>query len=103
MIDENGGWRMKEIKIEISPELKMGTYSNTVRISHTPFEFVIDFGRTTPEEAELIKIVQRIVMSPQHTLAFMQALEENVRRYEAQFGPLRAPTKPTGKGQEFVQ
>ncbi len=95
---------MKEIKVEVSAEVKMGIYSNTVRISHTPFEFVMDFGRTTPDEQDLIRIVSRIVMSPQHTKAFLQALEENVRRYEAQFGPINLPSRaPSGKGPEFVQ
>jgi|YelNatPaOPRAMG01_1025707.scaffolds.fasta_scaffold01590_7 hypothetical protein len=95
---------MKEIKVEVSPEVKMGTYSNTVRISHTPFEFVMDFGRTTPDEQDLIRIVSRIVMSPQHTKAFLQALEENLRRYEAQFGPINLPARSAlGKGPEFIQ
>jgi hypothetical protein len=95
---------MKEIKVEVPVEIANGTYSNTVRISHTPFEFVIDFGRTLPEQPELIKIVERIVMSPQHTKAFHQALEENVRRYESQFGAITTPARiPTAKGPEFVQ
>lgn len=95
---------MKEIKLEISPEVKLGTYSNTVRISHTPFEFVLDFGRTVPEDTDVIRIVARIMMSPQHTKAFLQALEENVRRYEAQFGPINVPPRQApGKGPEFVQ
>jgi hypothetical protein len=95
---------MKELKVEVPIEKAFGTYSNTVRISHTPFEFVIDFGRTLPDQPELIKIVERIVMSPQHTKAFLQALEENMRRYEAQFGAIPAPSRlPSAKGPEFVQ
>jgi len=96
---------MKEMKVEEpSNEKALGTYSNTVRISHTPFEFVIDFGRTLPNQPELIKIVERIVMSPQHTKAFLQALEENMRRYEAQFGAIPSPGRsPSAKGPEFVQ
>ncbi len=95
---------MKEIKVEIAPEVKPGVYSNTVRISHTPFEFVVDFGRTTPDEAELIRIITRIVMSPQHTKAFLHALEENIRRFENQFGPINLPARPpSNKGPEFVQ
>jgi hypothetical protein len=95
---------MKELKVDVPIEKAFGTYSNTVRISHTPFEFVIDFGRTLPDQPELIRIVERIVMSPQHTKAFLQALEENMRRYEAQFGAIPSPGRaPSGKGPEFVQ
>jgi hypothetical protein len=42
------------------------------------------------------KLVSSMIMSPAHAKRFLRALQENVARYEAQFGPLPegGPSEP---------
>lgn len=78
---------MKSPKIKIENDLKEGKYSNFVRVAHTPYEFLIDFGMGIPEEME-INISSRIIMSPSHAKAFLRAIEDNIRKYETSFGTI---------------
>lgn len=71
-------------------------YANLVRITHVALEFLIDFKRLGPEsrEVEGAPTLVRIVMHPVIAKAFRDALVENVRKYEEQFGEIPAP--PSG-------
>ncbi len=73
-------------------------YSNLVRITHAGLEFLLDFKRLGPEnrEVESAPTVVRVVLNPVIAKAFRDALAENVRRYEEQFGEIPAPPKGTG-------
>jgi hypothetical protein len=73
-------------------------YTNLVRITHVALEFLVDFKRLGPEsrEVESAPTLVRVVMHPVIAKAFRDALAENVRRYEEQFGEIPAP--PSGSG-----
>jgi len=73
-------------------------YTNLVRITHVALEFLMDFKRLGPEsrEVESAPTEVRVVMHPVVAKAFRDALTENVRRYEEQFGEIPAP--PSGSG-----
>jgi len=73
--------------MKINPEIKNGKYSNFVRVSHTPFDFLVDFGQALPEDPEM-DIFARVIMSPAHAKAFLIVLEENIKQYESSFGPI---------------
>jgi hypothetical protein len=60
-------------------------YSNIVRIGHTPYEFMMDFGQFQPEGKRAFMDV-RIVTSPQHAKALLRALKENIANYEEKYG-----------------
>jgi len=60
-------------------------YSNIVRIGHTPYEFMMDFGQFQPEGKRAFMDV-RIVTSPQHAKALLKALKENIANYEEKYG-----------------
>jgi hypothetical protein len=70
-------------------------YSNLVRITHAGLEFLLDFKRLGPEHREVdsAPTVLRVVLHPVIAKAFRDALAENVRRYEAQFGEIPEPPK----------
>ena len=72
----------KEIQIELSAEVAEGIYSNLSIISHAPSEFVIDFIRMTP-------VKSRIILTAEHAKRLLFALQDNIRKYEAQFGPIQ--------------
>jgi hypothetical protein len=78
------------INIELSEEIAEGIYSNLAIISHSPSEFVVDFIRMVPNVPKA-KVKSRIVLTPQHAKRFLAALNDNVTRYEAQFGKIVEP------------
>ncbi len=83
----------QQINIELPPEQAEGIYSNLALISHSPAEFVIDFTRILPGIPKS-KVYARIIMTPQHAKSLLQALEENVKRYEEQYGEIVIQGKP---------
>ena len=80
--------QVQELSIEISEEIAEGTYSNLAVISHSPGEFVIDFVRIMPN-APKAKVKSRIILTPQHAKRVMNALRENLKRFEMQYGPIQ--------------
>lgn len=70
-------------------------YSNLVRITHVALEFLVDFKRLGPEnrEVESAPTLVRLVLHPVVAKALRDALAENVKRYEGQFGEIPAPPK----------
>ena len=56
------------LKLNIHPDVAKGTYANLVVVSHTPAEIVLDFKR------------------------LLAALNDNLKKYEQQFGPIVEPT-----------
>jgi len=70
-------------------------YSNLAKITHVALEFLVDFKRLAPEsrEVDTAPTLARIVMHPVVAKAFRDALSQNVRRYEEQYGQIPAPPK----------
>lgn len=77
------------------PEDLQPVYSNVARISHTPFDFVLDFSQALPGLPHS-KVLSRVIMSPAGAKLFMRALTENISRYEAIFGEITLPKGDTG-------
>ena len=77
----------KSLSLDLKPEIAKGTYSNLAIISHSRSEFVIDFATTLPGMPKP-EVQNRIVMTPEHCKRLLNALVENIGRYEAQFGPI---------------
>jgi hypothetical protein len=73
------------IEIELGEKEAEGIYSNLAIISHSPAEFVVDFTRILPGVPKA-KVHARIVMTPQHAKLLLHALNDNIARYEAQYG-----------------
>ncbi|MCP4230481.1 MAG: DUF3467 domain-containing protein [bacterium] len=74
----------------IDEEVEDGTYSNVAQVVFSPAEFVVDFGRMVPGRKQ-VKTLSRIILTPAHAKQLAAALNENVRRYEEQFGEIPAP------------
>jgi hypothetical protein len=85
-----------QINIELSEEIAEGIYSNLAMIAHSNSEFVIDFIRLMPGVPKA-KVKSRIVITPEHAKRLLQALKDNIEKYEATFGPI----KRTDEGPRF--
>ena len=76
-----------KMNIGLDPSVAGGSYANLAIISHSRSEFVIDFAGNLPGLPGP-KVNNRIIMSPEHTKRLLNALMENIGKYEAQFGPI---------------
>ncbi len=76
-----------QIKIELGDQEAEGTYSNLVLITHSPAEFVFDFTRILPGRQKA-KVYSRIIMAPQHAKSLLMALQDNIKKYETQYGQI---------------
>jgi hypothetical protein len=86
MADNN----QNQLNIELSEEVAEGIYSNLAIISHSHSEFVVDFIRMVPNMPKA-KVKSRIILTPQHAKRLMRALQDNIKRYETQFGNIEDP------------
>lgn len=84
-----------QLNIEIKPEVAGGHYSNLAVISHSHTEFVIDFAQMLPG-LQKANVCSRIVMAPEHAKRLMNALVDNVGKYEQQFGEINLGGAPKG-------
>ena len=77
-----------QLNIEITEEVAEGEYANLVIITHSHAEFVVDFVNVMPGTPKS-KVKSRIILTPQHAKRFMNAMIENVQRFEAANGTIR--------------
>lgn len=78
----------QQINIELGEKEAEGIYSNLAIISHSPAEFVIDFTRILPGVPRA-RVHARVIMTPQHARLFMNALEDNIEKFERQYGEIQ--------------
>ena len=84
------------IEVELSEREAEGIYSNLVFIAHSASEVILDFARALPGLPKA-KVYARVIVTPQHAKSLLLALEQNLKNYEGQFGPIKLPNDPRGK------
>ena len=84
------------IQIGASDEDLKGRYANLMSVSHTGEEFVLDFFSVTPSSGGEARgtLVSRVVTSPSHFKRMVEALEENVDKYEQRYGEIEERSGP---------
>lgn len=83
--------KTKGLNIKISDEELKGRYSNLLRITHTREEFILDFINVVPPQAV---VTSRIATSPGHLKRIIQALNENLVKYESAHGEIVQAPEP---------
>ncbi len=84
------------------PEDLAPQYSNVARISHTPSDFVLDFARALPGQANA-PVISRLVMSPLGAKLFLRALAENLARFETLYGEIVIPAGDAGLANDLFR
>ena len=79
-----------QFQIELKPEVAEGTYANLAIISHSSSEFLLDFVRVLPGVAKG-QVKSRVILTPEHAKRLLLALQDNISKYENQFGTIRLP------------
>ncbi len=82
-----------QINIELSEEIAEGQYSNLAIITHSTSEFVVDFIRVMPGVPKA-KVKSRIVLTPEHAKRLLNALADNIGKFEAEHGTIRFTENP---------
>jgi hypothetical protein len=95
--------QQQQAQIKADEKELLGQYSNLVVVHHNAEEFTLNFVYMFPTVAQG-KLVASLIVNPRHAKRLLRALEENVSRYEAQFGKLPdAPAPDAEPKVGFVQ
>jgi hypothetical protein len=86
----------EQLQVQIKADEKelVGQFSNLVMFHHTAEEFTVHFIYVFPNVPQG-KLVSSVIVSPGHAKRILRALDENIRRFEKQFGPIREVPDPT--------
>ncbi|MBO7571947.1 MAG: DUF3467 domain-containing protein [Bacteroidales bacterium] len=76
-----------QLNIELDEQTGQGTYANLAVISHSSSEFILDFVRVMPGVPKS-KVQSRIIITPEHAMRLLNALQDNIKKYESNFGPI---------------
>lgn len=90
-----------QINIELSTEVARGHYANLAMVAHSQTEFVVDFIQLMPG-VEKGEVRSRIILAPEHARRLLNALSDNIEKFEKQYGKIKsqpeAPSFPVNFG-----
>jgi hypothetical protein len=76
--------------LRVPESMASGVYANTMMVQHSPDEFVMDFAMVTGGNGQ---VVARVIASPSHMKRILEALADNIRKYEAAHGAIQPREK----------
>ena len=87
-----------QINIHLNEEVAQGIYSNLAVINHSSSEFILDFIRVMPG-VQNADVKSRVILTPEHAKRFLNALQDNIQKYEELYGEIQVDKK--GKGPDI--
>ena len=91
-MENNNNPQGQQLQIEVTPDVAHGIYANFAIISHTSSEFVVDLAAMMPGVPKAT-VRSRVILAPEHAKRLAMALQENIARYERQFGKIQLPNQ----------
>jgi hypothetical protein len=82
-----------QIQVQIDDQTAQGVYANMAMVNHNETEFVVDFIYVQPQVPKAT-VRSRVINSPKHIKRLLLALQENIAKYEAQFGRIEVGPTP---------
>jgi hypothetical protein len=79
-----------QLQVELPQDVAQGEYANFAIITHSSSDFIIDFARVLPGVPKT-QVKSRVILAPEHAKRLLGALQENIVRYEREFGPIKIP------------
>ncbi len=89
---ENNENRQGQFQIELPADVAQGDYANFAIITHSSSDFVLDFARVLPGVPKA-QVKSRVILAPEHAKRLLMALQENIVRYEREFGSIKLPNQ----------
>jgi hypothetical protein len=83
----------RQIQIKVTDDIMRGVYANALSVVHSKEEFTIDFMNIYPHQGAGI-VNGRIIISPGHMKRIIEALQDNLSKYENQFGKIESAKAP---------
>ncbi len=77
----------QQVQVKIEDSVLRGAYANMMQVAHTPEEFVLDFMNIMGAAGI---VSSRVIVSPKHMKRIVAALQDNLKRYEEQYGTIEA-------------
>ncbi len=84
----------QQLQINTVDEISRGRYSNSLLVSHSPEEFILDWLLNSPNGPHL---VSRVIMTPGNVKRVFEALKVNIAQYEEIFGAINVIEPVTQK------
>lgn len=78
-------------EIRITDNFAGGEYANAMQVSHNKEEFLLTFFNIIAPGG---RVTAKIISSPGHLKRMIAALDDNLKKYEAQFGPVEQAESP---------
>lgn len=91
-MSENKNPQHPQFQIELPAEVAQGEYANFAIITHSSSDFVLDFARMLPNVPKS-QIKSRVILAPEHAKRLLLALQDNILRYEKEFGQIKLPNQ----------
>jgi Protein of unknown function (DUF3467) len=76
------------VQVAAGEEELQGQYSNLLMIQHNPEEFTLNFIYIFPNGTHG-KLLNSVIVNPDHAKRIWRALGKNIARYDAAFGPIK--------------
>ena len=92
MADNNQNNNQQGLQMELPQEVAQGQYANFAVITHSSSDFVLAFARILPGVPKA-QVKSRVILAPEHAKRLLIALQDNIMRYEAQFGKIQIPNQ----------
>ncbi len=83
-----------KLQIDLDENTAQGVYSNFAVVNHSDADFVLDFIYLQPMQPKA-KVRSRIITTPKHAKRLLEALSENLKKYEEKYGPIPADMDET--------
>ena len=91
-MDKSENNNQQGLQIELPQEVAQGEYANFAIITHSSSDFILDFARILPGVPKA-QVKSRVILAPEHAKRLLMALQENIMRYEQEFGRIQIPNK----------
>ncbi len=76
-----------QLQIEIDPATANGAFVNMAMVNHTDTEFTLDLIYVQPQAPKAV-VRARAITTPKHMKRLLLAIQDNLAKYEARFGPV---------------
>ncbi len=87
----------RQIQIKVTDDVMRGVYANAMSVVHSKEEFTLDFMNIYPHQGAGI-VTGRMIISPGHMKRIQAALQDNIKKYENQFGKIEEAQAPEPMG-----
>lgn len=84
-----------QLQVQLDDEVAQGMYVNMAMVHHNETEFTIDMLYVQPHQPKA-KVRARLITSPKHMKRLLLSMQEQVQRYEQQFGTIDLLRFPPG-------